>query len=98
MPYILNSRRALIDTFQMPLNEMVAGDHVYQHYKAMVRKFNENKSFQTAFDIRRWVVNEILNSSDVDYITYIDMAYSEFRRRHLDMYENLKISENGDVL
>ena len=98
MPYILASRRNLVDTFQIPLNEMVGGDYVYMHYKGMIKKWNENPRFQTAYEIRKWVVEEMLGSNNVDYITQLDMAYGEFRRRNLDKYEDLKIIENGDVL
>ena len=100
MPYILKSRREAVDTFQIPLNEMVDGDFVYMHYKGMVQKWKENPRFQTAFDIKYWVVKEVRNSNDDRYCTQLLMSYDEFKRRYLDPYEQSKIEnpENGDVL
>ena len=98
MPYILRSRRELVDKFQVPLNEMVDGDYVYMHYKGMLLKWKEKPCFQTAFDIKYWVVKEVRNSEDDRYCTQLLMAYDEFKDRYLRPYENLKIIENGDVL
>ena len=111
MPYILKNKRDAVDSTFKSLKVVEPGEAVYLFYKHYVKMWKETPRFSQAFAIRMLIERPERNSVVWDLskdlmfksLTKSEiqnaraMAYEEFKRRYLDVYENTKLEENGDV-
>lgn len=94
MPFILKSRRPLIDSGSIKPDLWEPGDRCYVYYKQMVQKWKASPRWTTADSIYRDV---LLHNFTVEDRAAIELAWQVFFNLYVLPYELLKREEQGDV-